>query len=94
MLFCSLLDFLNVMTFDLQGSWQSTLEHHSPLYPRSNQIGDERFKNVVGCFCNLFHCFRSMRPCDQKMYAEIWVMNTVFRALHVYIYFSFNILIS
>ena len=44
-----------MMSFDLQGSWQSTLEHHSPLYPRGAQVGDERYKNVVSFVCELFH---------------------------------------
>ena len=43
----SLLDFMNVMTFDFQGSWLSRLEHPSPLYSRSGQAGDEKYKNVV-----------------------------------------------
>ncbi|XP_021358847.1 probable chitinase 10 [Mizuhopecten yessoensis] len=31
------LDFINLMTYDLHGSWDHTLGHNSPLYPRKSE---------------------------------------------------------
>jgi chitinase len=33
------LDALHVMTYDLHGSWESTVGHHAPLY--STTAGDQ-----------------------------------------------------
>ncbi|KAI3356870.1 hypothetical protein L3Q82_003515 [Scortum barcoo] len=33
------LDFINVMTFDFHGSWESVTGHHSPLFQRSQETG-------------------------------------------------------
>ncbi|PVD37774.1 hypothetical protein C0Q70_00375 [Pomacea canaliculata] len=40
------LDFLNLMTFDYHGSWESFTGENSPLYPLSHEIGAQRFLNV------------------------------------------------
>ena len=31
------LDFINMMTYDFHGSWDSTTGHNTPLYPRPNE---------------------------------------------------------
>ncbi|XP_046404203.1 chitinase-3-like protein 1 [Ischnura elegans] len=33
------LDFINIMTYDLHGSWDPVTGHNAPLYARSNEIG-------------------------------------------------------
>ncbi|KAL8597656.1 hypothetical protein ACOMHN_031591 [Nucella lapillus] len=40
------LDFINVMTYDLHGSWETQTGHNSPLYARSEETGDDRTLNV------------------------------------------------
>ncbi|XP_060080742.1 chitotriosidase-1-like [Ylistrum balloti] len=34
-------DFINLMAYDLHGPWEDTLNHHSPLYPRSDNPADQ-----------------------------------------------------
>lgn len=58
------LDFINVMTFDFHGPWESVIGHHSPLYRGSIDSGDSIYSNVVsirlhiylkhGCFAVLW----------------------------------------
>ena len=33
------LDFINVMAYDLHGSWEATADHHAPLLPRASDAG-------------------------------------------------------
>lgn len=40
------MDFINIMSYDLHGSWQSTTGHNSPLFPKSNEYGDQRYLNI------------------------------------------------
>lgn len=41
------LDFINVMTYDFHGTWESKTNHHSALFasPRDPSTGDQRFYN-------------------------------------------------
>lgn len=39
------LDFINLMSYDFHGSWESTTGHSSPLYARSDEQGFHRFLN-------------------------------------------------
>jgi chitinase len=41
------LDFINVMTYDFHGAWESRTNHHSGLFnsPRDPSTGDQRFYN-------------------------------------------------
>ncbi|XP_053382557.1 probable chitinase 10 [Mercenaria mercenaria] len=41
-----LLDFINLMTYDLHGSWEDHTGHNSPLYSRSSETGNETYLNV------------------------------------------------
>ncbi|ESO85838.1 hypothetical protein LOTGIDRAFT_130278, partial [Lottia gigantea] len=40
------LDFINLMTYDLHGSWETFTGHNAPLYPRSDETGDQKNLNV------------------------------------------------
>uniref|UniRef100_A0A9J7ZPA4 chitinase n=2 Tax=Cyprinus carpio TaxID=7962 RepID=A0A9J7ZPA4_CYPCA len=40
------LDFINVMTYDFHGSWESVTGHHSPLYRGSGDTGDNIYFNT------------------------------------------------
>ncbi|PVD37547.1 hypothetical protein C0Q70_00141 [Pomacea canaliculata] len=40
------LDFINLMTYDFHGSWESNAGHNSPLYPRGGESGWQRQLNV------------------------------------------------
>ncbi|KAM6981814.1 chitinase-3-like protein 1 [Tautogolabrus adspersus] len=41
------LDFINVMTFDFHGPWESVTAHHSPLYQGSQDTGDAIYSNTA-----------------------------------------------
>jgi len=40
------LDFINLMTYDLNGAWNDYTGHNSPLYPRADEEGEDRLLNV------------------------------------------------
>ncbi len=40
-------DMINVMTYDLYGSWFNKIGHHSALFHRSGETGMERELNTV-----------------------------------------------
>ncbi|CAF1015538.1 unnamed protein product [Brachionus calyciflorus] len=40
------LDFLNIMTYDYHGQWESFTGHNAPLYPRPSENGDQKLLNV------------------------------------------------
>ncbi|CAJ1084724.1 chitinase-3-like protein 1 [Xyrichtys novacula] len=40
------LDFINVLTFDFHGPWESTTGHHSPLFQGSQDTGDKIHSNT------------------------------------------------
>ncbi|XP_038049704.1 uncharacterized protein LOC119723214 [Patiria miniata] len=42
----SSLDFINLMAYDLRGSWESITGHHASLYPGVSDVGDNRFLTV------------------------------------------------
>lgn len=41
------MDLINVMTYDLRGSWEGFTGENSPLFAGPNDHGDYRFFNVV-----------------------------------------------
>jgi len=41
-----LVDFFNVMSYDIHGAFDKVTGHNSPIYPRSGETGDERNFNV------------------------------------------------
>ena len=43
----SSLDFINLMAYDLHGSWESTIGHHTALYPGDSDVGNNRKLTVV-----------------------------------------------
>ncbi|KAK1897799.1 Acidic mammalian chitinase [Dissostichus eleginoides] len=40
------LDFINVLTFDFHGPWESVTGHHSPLYKGSQDTGNKTYSNT------------------------------------------------
>ncbi|XP_028437891.1 acidic mammalian chitinase-like [Perca flavescens] len=40
------LDFINVMTYDLHGTWDGVTGHHSPLYQSSQDTGSQTYLNT------------------------------------------------
>ncbi|KAM9342425.1 acidic mammalian chitinase-like [Pholidichthys leucotaenia] len=40
------LDFINVMTYDFHGTWESVTGHNSPLYKRANETGENAYLNT------------------------------------------------
>ncbi|KAG7221560.1 hypothetical protein INR49_017091, partial [Caranx melampygus] len=40
------MDFINVMTYDFHGTWESVTGHHSPLYKGSQDTGDHVYLNT------------------------------------------------
>ncbi|XP_076023204.1 acidic mammalian chitinase-like isoform X2 [Genypterus blacodes] len=40
------LDFINVMTYDFHGTWESVIGHHSPLYKGYTDTGDHVYLNT------------------------------------------------
>ncbi|XP_034393735.1 acidic mammalian chitinase-like [Cyclopterus lumpus] len=40
------LDFINVLTFDFHGPWESVTGHHSPLFQRDQDTGNETYLNT------------------------------------------------
>jgi GH18 family chitinase len=46
-IFFSYVDMINVMTYDLYGSWTNKIGHHSALFHRRGEKGIERELNTV-----------------------------------------------
>ncbi|XP_056017105.1 chitotriosidase-1-like [Ostrea edulis] len=40
------LDFINLMSYDLHGSWEATTGHHSALFGRAGEVGTAAYMNV------------------------------------------------
>ncbi|XP_013402309.1 chitotriosidase-1 [Lingula anatina] len=40
------LDFVNLMSYDLRGAWESVTGHQSPLYPRKDETGEDLYLNL------------------------------------------------
>lgn len=41
------LDFINVMTYDFHGTWETVTGHHSPLYNGSHDTGEHVYLSTV-----------------------------------------------
>ena len=41
------LDFINVMTYDMHGSWESVTGHNAPLYGRPGEAQGSEHLNIV-----------------------------------------------
>ena len=46
------LDFINLMAYDLHGSWEDFLGHNSPLYARSDESAEQKIFNQVNISIN------------------------------------------
>ena len=44
---CRYLDYINLMAYDLHGSWEDITGHNAPLYSHSGETGDSTKLNVV-----------------------------------------------
>ncbi|KAL8597655.1 hypothetical protein ACOMHN_031590 [Nucella lapillus] len=74
-------DFINVMTYDLHGSWETQTGHNSPLYARSEETGDDRTLNIVrtslsfvcGSLSTGFQKPFNKAVCLQDFAAKYWV---------------------
>ena len=61
---------MSLMTYDLHGSWEPYTGHHTALYPRAAETGDDRYLNVVQWF--FFNNFpRSGEPRTQKLKSHL-----------------------
>ena len=49
------LDFINIMTYDLHGSWDNFADHHSPLYSRQHDSWSFKSLNTVSRKNALLH---------------------------------------
>ena len=54
--FFSVLDFVDLMTYDLHGSWETFTGINAPLYARSDETGEQATLNVVSRLKLLFSC--------------------------------------
>ncbi len=45
---CRSFDFINLMAYDLNGAWNDHTAHNSPMFPLSQEVGEQRYLNVVG----------------------------------------------
>ena len=73
------LDFINLMTYDLHGSWESFTGHHSALYPRKGETDGQELLNVVCiikcdiyiymyvCVCGFDYYSNNLRMCTFKL---------------------------
>ncbi len=41
------LDFINLMTYDLNGAWENFVGHNSPLFSRQAESDNLKTRNVV-----------------------------------------------
>ena len=41
------MDFINLMSYDFHGSWDSVTGHHAPLYQSAADAGSDAYLNVV-----------------------------------------------
>ena len=46
-LFFRYMDLVSLMSYDLHGSWEDVTGHNSPLFPNSNETGEQRYLNMV-----------------------------------------------
>ena len=49
-LICRYVDFLNIMSYDFHGKWESKTGHNAPLYAQSNETEWRKQLSVVSIF--------------------------------------------
>lgn len=47
------MDFINLMSYDLHGSWDANTGFNSPLFPRSTEVWAQRYLNIVSIYFRL-----------------------------------------
>ena len=71
--FLSHLDFINLMSYDLHGSWENVLGHNSPLYSRSQEAGDQATVNQVKySYLFIFIFLELFRTITLKRWGSPW----------------------
>ena len=45
--YCRYLDYILLMGYDFYGPWSTYTGIHSALFPRDEEVGDQRYENVV-----------------------------------------------
>ena len=45
--YCRHLDYIMLMSYDFYGPWSTYTGIHSALFPRDEEVGDQRYDNVV-----------------------------------------------
>lgn len=63
-------DFINVMTYDFHGSWESVTGHNSPLFNRTGETTYQQQLNTVGI--SIMNCFQFLECESSNVFKNIF----------------------